>query len=237
MTDKISAMPISDDFISHIRRIYDLSLPSMLSWESAKTTMKLAPTKREGINVLTDWGPVVYVLAVAAVEAFLGEMYSNPLNKEYFAGTRIYELTPNEIKKMSILKKLYDLPLLASERTFKKDEQPYADMELLIKVRNAIVHYGMTDEAPTFLKTLRDRGYALTWSNLPWTFAISTTEGLRWAHNTACGTIRCLFDFLPDKFPPFLQNVRESYLPISDQQVQQWFADNNRPLAKVITVP
>lgn len=72
------------------------------------------------------------------------------------------------------------------------------DMALLIRVRNDVVHFKMEGKPPSYLKGLDQRGISLTaWtdsqdSDYVWPHKLSTSEGIRWAHNTACATIKAL---------------------------------------------
>ncbi len=183
---------------------------------------------REGINVLTDWAPSAYVLAVACVEAFLNEMFLSPATEDFINSEVLKTISAEWLEKVDIGPKLVIVPQLVSGRTFARNQQPYQDMQLLIKVRNAFVHYKMKFEIPSFLKPLQDLGIALKWEPMPWASALSTSEGIRWAHNTACCTMRELLGFLPDTFHP-MKFMWENYLSeISTDNVRAWFVEHGK---------
>ena len=80
-------------------------------------------------------------------------------------------------------------------------------MQLLFRVRNDVVHYRMkfkndVDDLPKYVKELEQRKIALP--KLPdggdfiWIDKICSTEGIRWAHNTACRIVHTLAGFAPN---------------------------------------
>ena len=60
----------------------------------------------------------------------------------------------------------------------------------------------MKVKAPKYVKVLAQRGIALTacpkGADYAWVHKLSSSEGIRWAHNTACKTVQALVSLIPD---------------------------------------
>jgi hypothetical protein len=80
---------------------------------------------------------------------------------------------------------------------------PYQDAFLLYEIRNELLHYNMPIEPtaqPTFIVGLQKRKIFLS-DEGAWISKASSLEGIKWAHNTACATIRDLGDQFGEKNP------------------------------------
>jgi hypothetical protein len=102
-------------------------------------------------------------------------------------------------------------------------EQPYQDMNLLIKLRNFLVHYKMDFDFPKPVKDLQQRGIALASASESWAICVSTTEGIRWAHNTVCETLKRIISFADETSHPILVRYDgfNIFNPISEVVVQE----------------
>ena len=69
-------------------------------------------------------------------------------------------------------------------------------MVLLIQARNEIAHYKMKHGSRKCFRDLEQRGIALSDKNT-WPKRLSSLQGIRWVHNTACSTVKGLVDFIP----------------------------------------
>ena len=96
---------------------------------------------------------------------------------------------------------------------------------MLTKVRNELVHYKM-GWAPTFIRALAQRGIALkvepeaeeARGGIAWGNRLSTTEGIRWAHNTAVATVQALARLFPEESP--IRPIADSWLLITDAMLE-----------------
>ena len=102
---------------------------------------------------------------------------------------------------MNLLAKAVSVPHLLFGVSFQKGKQPYQDFRLLVRIRNDIVHYKMKFERPEYLRNFNS-GNTITakdeMADYPWAMRLSSTEGIRWAHNTACKVVQKLATFVPD---------------------------------------
>ena len=98
---------------------------------------------------------------------------------------------------------------------------------MLVRVRNEIVHYKMSGPAPSFIKGLEQRGIVLPRpkeagdADYAWARKISCTEGIRWAHNTACRVVRKLAEFAPQDHRAYIAGV-DNFQEISMTDVEAW---------------
>jgi hypothetical protein len=98
---------------------------------------------------------------------------------------------------------------------------------MLIKVRNDLVHYKMQFEVPSYVKHLQQRGVALDIPNSSWVDNLSTSEGIRWAHNTVCEIIRALGKLATSTSHPALISManHDFFSPIPESAVKDRFSD------------
>ncbi|HEV8641076.1 MAG TPA: hypothetical protein VGV13_08260 [Methylomirabilota bacterium] len=188
-----SATSISGDLISHVESLHRTAS----EWTS------------RGPAGLAPLAIPAYIVAVAAVEAYLNETYSY-----YFRlpGEDEEVISADALEKLELGLKLILLPYLLFGKKLSKSQQPYQDMDLLIKLRNELVHYKMSGKPPKPVKSLAQRGII---KRVPpeqeqaggphaWADRISTLEGIRWANNTAAATVHALAALAPsDKAKAF----------------------------------
>jgi hypothetical protein len=175
---------ISPRLIKHIRTVYELSL----------TGISESALAQENFNVYTEHALPVYILSVAVVEAFINEAFlSFPARLSLSAdglGELLDKLGEEWVQRVELDKKLILVPHILFGKSLSKSEQPYQDMALLIKVRNELTHYKMTAGDPKKgFKDLEQRGISLVDKNT-WPQRLFSVKGIRWAHNTACLTVR-----------------------------------------------
>jgi hypothetical protein len=155
-----------------------------------------------------------YIIAVAAVEAFVNETFLSPVARIHFEGSSLYELNEEWLEKVDIREKIIIIARLLLGETLKRDRQPFQDFRMLVAVRNEIVHYKMDDKRPNFARDLNQRKIGLdtkppegfeekAYCAQPWASDISSTEGIRWAHNTATSMMRHLIELMPQDIEEF----------------------------------
>lgn len=199
-------------------------------------TSKIAPTDappnelaglhREGPHRASLAIPA-YILAVAAVEAFVNEVFLSDLALMTIgswpgeAGDSALSGQAKSLERLPLPKKLIRVPQLYLGRSSDQSELAYQDMLLLTDLRHELVHYKMGKEPPKAVKILAERGIAFRvppeWEGggpHPWADRVSTLEGIRWAYNTACGTAIALLDLIPDEKRGRLDILRRNFREI-----------------------
>lgn len=113
-------------------------------------------------NNFSDHALTVYIMTATALEAFINEVCFGPTSKMVSKVPIPAEMAED----MEIRHKYYLLPLLLWGRTFDRGVQPYQDFDMLIRLRNALVHYKMKSfdgsETPKYFKWLREKGLLIT---------------------------------------------------------------------------
>jgi hypothetical protein len=160
---------------------------------------------RHGINGSTKFALPAFIVTVAAVEAFLNESFLSDMNNMLVKGTGLDVVSREWIEERDLLIKLVLVPYLTTGKTLSQAEQPYQDMKLLVRLRNDLVHYKMGGR-PHYVRDLAQRGIAIRvpaaeeeagGGPMPWVDRVSTSEGIRWAYNTACATVHAVVALMP----------------------------------------
>jgi hypothetical protein len=160
----------------------------------------------------------VYILSVSALEAFINEVcFSGP-------EIRMINGTPaprNLIEDLELRKKYYLLPLLLWGKTYERGVQPYQEFEMLVRIRNDLIHYKMRryhrGDEPQYFKILSERGALLVSphpdADFAWVMKILTSKGALWAYNTACRMAKRLIELADEQtqmvWRPMLGNFKE----------------------------
>ena len=216
----MAAVTISTTLIAHVRRLYDMALEDLASGHGV----------RRGINGFTNHALPAYVVSVSAVEAFVNEAFLGVFTRTIFKDSPLWIFPEDWLENLEVSAKLVLIPQLLFAKSFSRDTQPYQDMTLLIKVRNQFVHYKMKHEPPNFVKSLDDRRISLaapasgSGTDYAWPHKLSSSEGIRWAHNTVCDVVKELVSFAPTaKFrnSPF-GRLAQGFLPIPTSYAQDW---------------
>lgn len=219
-----SVTSISTTLIKHVRNNYEEALTQIISDAHFRC----------GTNGYSDYAIPSYILSVAVVEAFINESLLTNWSKLISKNSFLWNLSVDFREKLGILDKLIILPELLFGNTFKPNEQPYQDMKMLIKIRNDFVHFKMKPTIPKYVTDLDKRGITLKFEtakknvDFAWTHKLSSSEGIRWAHNTACKVIARLVSYAPQerlRSDPVLQ-LAPNFQIISDEYPVIWFREN-----------
>jgi hypothetical protein len=181
----------SNYFVHDVQALYELAIRQVLRGNVA----------RHGINWYTDHAPPAYVMAVAAVEAFLNEMMLSDSARGCEPDSVLWKFERTWIDRLDLGNKLLLVPELLFGRVLDSGRQPYQDMALLIRVRNDFVHYKMADRPPNYVAVLDERRVALRspgQTDYDWLHKLCSSEGIRWANNTMAATATALFDLIPE---------------------------------------
>ncbi len=185
---------------------------------------------KHGINGYSNHALPAYIMAVASVEAFINEVFLSQVYRMTIRESPLMNLPKDWTEKVELGVKLILVPQLLFGESFPRDAQPYQDMAMLIKIRNALVHYKMGSTPPKYIKPLEQRGIMLTsfgtkqGIHTAWIHKLSCSEGIRWAHNTACETVKALITFIPEnskeKFGIELSST--NFKPIAESYAVNW---------------
>ena len=210
-------MSISGDLISDVRMSLYRALGYSLTGKGVRRNGNAyAP------NVFS-----AYVTSVAAVEAFINEACLGHMCRAIYGKSALWDLHQDSLERMDLLLKAVIVPQLLFGVTFRRNEQPFQDFALLCKVRNDIVHFKMQFAQPKYIDALAQRGIALTTgepADYPWPAKISCTEGIRWAHNTACRTAIQLIEFIPEEHRSAIGSWVASFSVIESAEIEQWYS-------------
>lgn len=169
---------------------------------------------RASRNCYTDFAVPSYIISAISVEAFLNEMFLGDWARSVLRNSPLFAIDKDVLEKLRIDDRIVLVAKLHFGATVNRGEQPYQDFALLLKIRNALVHYKMDGHMPSFFRASQINQLMLPSARpertggspqMPWVWAISTTEGIRWAYNTAVAMIRYLIDL-----PPATQEEYES---------------------------
>jgi len=207
---------VSQELIFHVRHIYDSALQQLDSWG----------TWIDEFNGYTTYALPAYVTAVAAVEAFVNEAFLSFMAQENFRNSPLWELSRDWLERTELRAKLVLIPQLLFKQSLSRASQPYQDMSLLISVRNSVVHYKLQFEAPKYLKSLDQRRISISTGaeeDYPWPRKIATSEGIRWAHNTACATVLALTNLVTvESYRNTLGAITDNFSPLPDSYAEEW---------------
>lgn len=204
----------STDFISHVRLLYQYALQQ-------RTSGKVVI---HDINSYSQLAGPAYISSTAAVEAFLNEWAFGPMSQMLLKDTPLADFDTDWLEFLDIRPKLQILPQLMFGKSFDRATQPYQDFEILVKVRNDFVHYKMHKPMPKYVKVLEERSIALPvhpeGPDYAWVHKLSSLEGIRWAHNTACAVVKRLEEITPEEHRGFMASLASGFMEIDDEQAR-----------------
>ncbi len=215
---------VSPVLISQVRRLYDTATEDIVA---RCRSLKRVPGVVTAIERSTELALSAYILAHAAVEAFINEVFLSGFADMILGpwpgggGDDRTDISAN-LERLDLLTKLILVPHLRIGRSLNRGEQPYQDMALLTQLRNELIHYKMGYRPPRAVRILSQRGVALSvppeqeeGGPFAWTDRVSTIEGLRWANNTACATVRALLDLIPEEKRPRVEPLGGNFRAIA----------------------
>ncbi len=167
-------------------------------------------------NNYSTYAIIVYVLSVAAAEAFMNEVVS--LNHHWKHDAKSKALLEELVDIESPLQKCSEVPMKLWGKELDKSRPPYQDFYHLVKVRNEIAHYRMEPSkfAKDYLQYLGDRKVLL---GTPGKFGfghldpILNTKAAKWAYNTACAIAKQLIELAQDEDKPFIKENLNDLAP------------------------
>jgi hypothetical protein len=208
---------ISPDLIFSVRSTLDLSLSLAVK----------GSVRRIGINSYTPHAFAAYVASVAAVEAFVNETFLGWMCRSSFKESALWDIPNDTLEKTDLLLKLVLVSQLLFGKKFERGKQPLQDFALLCRVRNDVVHFKMQFQEPKYIRSLCDRKIALVDEADevgPWPHKLSSSEGIRWAHNTACAVVHQLVSFIPPNERDNLGHLAANFAHISEAEVEAFLS-------------
>lgn len=172
-------------------------------------------------NNFSQHALTVYIMTATALEAFINEVCLGPTSKMINKAAIPLEM----VEDMEIRRKYYLLPLLLWGRTFDRGAQPYQDFDILMRLRNALVHYKMKSfagsETPKYFQWLRDKGLLITTGKLDadyaWLHQLSNSKAALWAYNTTCQMANKLIEFGDETTKTLWRGMLDNFQEIPDQ--------------------
>jgi hypothetical protein len=227
----MSTVTISGSLIYYTHQLYKDGLKVLTSGNVL--------VKKKQRNGFTHLALPAYIMAVAAVEAFTNEVYLGSTARLILDGSSLLELRQEWLEEVDLREKMVLIARLVCGAQIRRGEPPFQDFAMLIRVRNAIVHYKMEETTPAFVLDLNQRGIGLSTKPpkgfegrfmQPWVWEISTVEGIRWAHNTACRMVQKLIELMPTNVDEYRRRGLEQTVPYerfeSFQKMTSQWADN-----------
>lgn len=149
-----------------------------------------------------DFALAAYMLAAASIETFVQELFLSDIAESLFHDSPLFEAP--ELDRLQLVEKLTLFPRLAFGAKVDKGKAPFQDAILLVKLRNALMHYKVRWEDPEATKILvgMDSRKLLVpdpEDQMSWKERVATLQGIDWAHRTAVETIKALIRFIPEK--------------------------------------
>jgi len=168
--------------------------------------------RRADTNGFSERTLSAYILAMAAIEAFVNEVYFAEPHRRMLHDAPMWQLRADWLEKLDLREKILLLSHLVYERPFSRGAQPFQRLDTLVRIRNDLVHYKMEFREPKFLAELRREGIplppvpsppGLEPVEGPWAQEVATTEGARWANNVAVEIVDALVALTPDSESAF----------------------------------
>jgi len=219
-----ASVAVSPVLIGHVEDLYSMAMAKIAPTDAPAN--EVSGSHREGPH-RTSLAIPAYILAAAAVEAFVNEVFLSPLALMTLGSWPGEASHPKlsgaakSLERLPLPKKLIRVPQLYLGRLLDQSALAYQDMLLLTDLRHELVHYKMGDKPPKAVRILAQRGIAFRvppeqeeGGPHPWADRVSTLEGIRWAYNTACATAIALLDLVPEEKRGGLHILRRNFREI-----------------------
>ena len=217
--DRVGAVrTISGDLIEQVRFLYRSTLSDFASGKYPRT----------GIQGHSDHAFLGYIAAAAAIEAFVNESFLSGPSRAHTPDSPLWSIGDEWIERLPLLDKLIVLPHILYGHKLDRSAQPHQDMAILVKARNAIVHFKMQTGAPAWLTDLDQRGVSLIAPNADehgadydWPSKLASSEGLRWANNTAYAVAHALAQLTSRNYQKHVMGMAANFAEISEEMASE----------------
>jgi hypothetical protein len=211
-----ASVTISSVIIDHVKNLYSMAVDEIVR----KGGLQLQTSLNARLHY-TSLAIPSYILATAAVEAYLNEVFLSNFSRLALGSSSEEVELCSDLEKLDLSSKLIEVPRAVVGRSLNRGQQPHQDMRLLIKLRNELVHYKMKEKPPTAVGVLARRNIVFRvppeqemGGPHPWADRVSTLEGIRWAHNTVCETAAALLNLIPNERCAHVEFLRYNFQKI-----------------------
>ena len=173
---------VSRDLISHVREIFSITIQEA----------RLKGWTPDAGPLFTPRAYPAFVSAVASIEAFLNETLLGRPGRVLYPESVVWKFL-DDLERLETRSKLLLVPQLLLGRSLARDRQPFQGFNLLVRMRNDIVHYKAKNAPPSYVDQLVQERVALPKpgpsQSYCWQHQICSHEAIRWAHNVACSVV------------------------------------------------
>jgi hypothetical protein len=236
-----ATVTISGSLIGHVRKLYVAALKELVRRSPDREAIRVNFIQHRSVpsDMLqpqaayeTEAALPAYILAATAVEAFINETFLSDA-AHYQTGVTLSKEERERLEWRPFDAKLIEVPERVFRRSLPRDQKEFEDMTLLIALRHELVHYKMGLKPPEVVKTLTLRGLASPavpadaedGGIVPWVARVSTAEGLRWAHNTACAIVRAIVDLAPAGASGMWTAAKFNFMQINEAAAREWLRE------------
>lgn len=213
-----ASVTISSVIIDHVKRLHSMAVDEIVGRGGLRNQV---PDSQKPGPHYTSLAIPSYILATAAMEAFLNEVFLSSFGRLALGSTPDEVDMRSDLEKLDLSSKLIEVPRVVLGRSLNRGQQPHQDMTLLIQLRNELVHYKMKEKPPKAVRVLAQRHIVSPvppeqeeGGPHPWGDRVSTLEGIRWAHNTICETAVALLNLIPDERRVHVEFLRYNFQEI-----------------------
>jgi hypothetical protein len=146
-----SSVTISPVLIGHVKHLYSMAMDEIAGRDGQQNE---TPASQSAGPHSTPLAIPAYILATAAVEAFVNEVFLSGFGQLALgrspgeSGDVTRPDVNKSLEKLPLPTKLIEVPLAALGRSLDPGKQSYTDMTLLTQLRNELVHYKMGEKPP-----------------------------------------------------------------------------------------
>jgi hypothetical protein len=237
-----ATVTISGSLIGHVRKLYVAALKELVRRSPDREAIRVNFIQHRSVpsDMLqpqaayeTEAALPGYILAATAVEAFVNETFLSD-GAHHQTGVTLSTKERDRLEWLPIDKKLIDVPKLIFGRSLTRGQKAVQNMKLLIALRHELVHYKMGLRPPKVVKALALRRLASPavppesgedGGIIPWVARVSTAEGIRWAHNTACAVVQAIVGLAPADASGVWTAATFNFSEITDEEARAWMLE------------
>jgi hypothetical protein len=236
-----ATVTISGSLIGHVRKLYVSALKEVVRRSPDREAIRVNFIQHESMpsNMLrpqaayeTEAALPGYILAATAVEAFINEAFLSD-GSHHQTGVTLSTKERERLEWLSFEAKLVEVPKRIFGRSLARGQRVLQNMKLLIALRHELVHYKMGLKPPKVVKELALRRLASPpvppaaedGGIVPWVSRVSTAEGLRWAHNTACATVQAIIGLAPIGTSGMWTAAKFNFMQINEAAAREWLRE------------
>lgn len=213
-----AASPMSWIILLNLRKLYFQEVHSGLEKKAS----------RNGLHIFSPQALSAFPLAIAAWEALINETFTSDSAKYDNKNNIFYEIS-DLAERWDLTRKTIEFPKFLYSSTFDTSENMFGDFQIILQIRNNIVHYkhSLYEGPEKPIKALRQRGISYPKSidhGCPWHMEICSTEVIRFCVNTISEMVSKLSDIAySHNHQKYREIVSDIYKPILMDEVELAF--------------